>query len=111
MNYYVFVSYAVGGKLYIGSRACKCAPEEDTQYMGQPNDPTFKPDEKVILKTFETRSEAIKHECFLHSRFRVGESEYFANDYTRKPRIPDPIFDYSQYAYKPAKMKITVGAF
>ena len=110
MNYYVFVSYAVGGKLYIGSRACKCTPEEDTQYMGSFSDPKFRPDEKVILKQFDTRSEAIRHECFLHARFNVGTSEYFANNYTRKPRKPDPIFDYSQYAHKPAKMKITVGS-
>ena len=78
--------------------------------MGYLVDPTFKPDEKIILKEFDNRADAVRHECYLHTRFNVGESEYFANSYTRKPRKPEPVFDYSRYSYKPAKMKITVGA-
>lgn len=73
-------------------------------------DPSFKPTEKIILKKFDNRLDAIKHECFLHNRFNVGESKYFANYYTRKLRKPKPIFDYSKYAVKTTKMRITVGA-
>jgi hypothetical protein len=67
------------GRLYIGSRSCKCKPEKDLSYYGSFKDKTFKPTYKLILKTFKTRKEAFKHEIYLHDVLDVAANPLFAN--------------------------------
>jgi len=66
-------------RMYIGSRTCKCKPKEDTKYFGSFKDKTFKPDIKKILKVFNTREEAFKHESYLHFVLDVAVNPRFAN--------------------------------
>jgi|DEB0MinimDraft_6_1074348.scaffolds.fasta_scaffold19710_2 hypothetical protein len=66
-------------RMYIGSRTCKCKPEEDTKYFGSFRDKTFKPDTKRVLKIFNTREEAFKHESYLHFVLDVATNPRFAN--------------------------------
>ena len=48
--FYVYYSYEEFGRGYIGSRICKCLPEEDIKYFGSYKDKTFNPTEKIILE-------------------------------------------------------------
>lgn len=66
-------------RMYVGSRTCKCKPEEDVKYFGSFRDKTFKPDIKKILKIFDTREEAFKHESYLHFVLDVAINPRFAN--------------------------------
>jgi hypothetical protein len=45
-NYYVYYSYELWGRGYIGKRECMCLPEEDVKYFGSFTDKTFEPTEK-----------------------------------------------------------------
>ena len=65
--------------MYIGSRSCACKPTEDTKYFGSYRDKTFKPTQKIILKTFKTRKDAFKHEMYLHFVLDVAVNPRFAN--------------------------------
>jgi molecular chaperone DnaK (HSP70) len=67
------------GRMYIGSRTCSCKPEEDFKYLGSFKDATFKPTQKKILKVFDTREKAFKHECYLHFVLDVSLNPKFAN--------------------------------
>jgi hypothetical protein len=79
MNHYVYYSYEEWGPGYLGCRSCKCDPEEDTAYFGSFSDTNFKPTQKIVLKTFETRKEALEAEVLLHSFFNVAKNPHFAN--------------------------------
>ena len=80
MYHYTYMSIdPVHGRRYIGSRSCKCLPKEDTKYFGSYRDKSFKPQEKIILKTFSSRKEAFKHEIYLHFVLDVAVSNKFAN--------------------------------
>ena len=80
MYHYTYMSIdPVDGRKYIGSRSCKCLPAEDTKYFGSYRDKSFKPQEKIILKTFSSRKEAFKHEIYLHFVLDVAVSNKFAN--------------------------------
>lgn len=79
MNHYVYLTYETNGRLYIGSRSCECLPEEDTSYMGSFADDTFEPDNKKVLRKFNTRGEAIDYEIKLHEHFDVDKNTRFAN--------------------------------
>lgn len=80
MYHYTYMSIdPVDGRRYIGSRSCKCLPKEDTKYFGSYRDKSFKPQEKIILKTFSSRKEAFKHEIYLHFVLDVAVSNKFAN--------------------------------
>ncbi len=79
MNHYVYLTYETNGRLYIGSRSCECLPEEDTEYMGSFSDDTFEPNNKKILRTYDTREKALQYEVELHEHFDVGNSTRFAN--------------------------------
>lgn len=72
-------------KSYFGARSCNCPPEEDVKYMSssklikklykeKPHE--FK---KKILKTFDTRKEAVEWEIYLHSTYDVGRNPSFYN--------------------------------
>ena len=49
-NYYVYrLDHTETGEFYIGSRGCKCTPEEDTKYLGSMC--AQKPDKSKLKKT------------------------------------------------------------
>jgi general stress protein YciG len=78
--YYTYYSYEEWGRGYIGSRGCKCLPEEDVRYFGTFKDKTFKPTQKIILKDdYATREEAIVDEIVLQQHYKVVENPHFAN--------------------------------
>ena len=78
MKHYVYLSYEVEGRMYIGSRSSE-DPEKDTNYFGSYADKTFKPTEKKILKVFNTREEANNWEKYLHEINSVDKNSRFAN--------------------------------
>lgn len=78
--HYTYYSYEEWGRGYIGSRTCKCLPEEDVKYFGSFKDKTFKPTQKIILKgDYTTRAEADADEVLLHNYFEVDINPHFAN--------------------------------
>jgi hypothetical protein len=78
--YYTYYSYEEWGKGYIGSRGCKCLPEEDIKYFGSYSDKAFKPTQKIILKDdYATREEAYADEIILQEYYKVVENSHFAN--------------------------------
>ena len=78
--YYTYYSYEECGRGYIGSRGCKCLPEEDTNYLGSSKDKTFKPTHKIILKSdYVTREEAYADEIILQEYYKVVENPHFVN--------------------------------
>jgi len=78
--HYTYYSYEEWGRGYIGSRTCKCLPEEDVNYFGSYTDKTFKPTQKIILKSdYSTREEADVDEVLLHNYFEVDINPHFAN--------------------------------
>lgn len=79
MNHYVYYSFEEWGRGYIGVRSCKCSPDEDVLYMGSFYDKTFKPTQKLIISSFETREEALTAEITLHKFFEVDINKHFAN--------------------------------
>jgi len=79
MFYYTYYSYEEFGRGYIGSRQCKCLPEEDVKYFGSYTDKTFKPTHKIILETYNIREEALIDEVKLHEFYDVHKNPHFAN--------------------------------
>jgi hypothetical protein len=77
--FYVYYSYEPWGRGYIGKRECCCLPEDDVKYFGSYRDTTFKPTEKIILETFESREEAYEGEKVLHDFYEVHLNPHFAN--------------------------------
>jgi hypothetical protein len=78
-HYYVYYSYEEWGRGYIGRRECVCLPEEDTKYFGSFTDKSFKPLNKIILATFNSREEMCQAEVELHNFFEVDKNPHFAN--------------------------------
>ena len=84
MNHYTYeITKDSGVRMsYIGVRQCKCPPEEDTDYWGSSK---HLPDNiqdnhtKTILRTFDSREDAVKHEVYLHNRFDVAANPLFYN--------------------------------
>ena len=77
--HYVYYSWEKWGRGYIGSRSCKCLPENDSSYYGSYSDKTFNPTEKIVLQVYRTRLEANKAEIILHNFYNVGSNPHFAN--------------------------------
>ena len=78
--YYTYYSYEEYGRGYFGARKCHCLPEEDVKYFGTFYDKTFKPTQKIILKSdYKTHQETIQDEIFLHYYFEVDINPHFAN--------------------------------
>lgn len=78
--YYTYYSYEEYGRGYFGSRKCYCPPEEDIKYFGSSKDKTFKPTQKIILKSdYNTREEAYADEIILQQYYKVVENTHFAN--------------------------------
>jgi hypothetical protein len=78
-HFYVYYSYEEFGRGYIGSRGCKCLPEEDFKYYGSFWDKTFKPTGKIILAEFDNRRDAYDSEVVLHKFYDVVNNPHFAN--------------------------------
>lgn len=76
--HYVYYSYELGGRGYIGKRSSSVPPDQDP-YTGSFTDKTFKPTHKVVIALFNSAEEAIRNEIALHRLFRVDTSEHFAN--------------------------------
>jgi len=79
LYHYTYYSYEEFGRGYIGKRSCKCSPEEDVKYFGSYTDKTFKPTQKIILETYDTREEALSAEIKLHKFYDVAKNSHFAN--------------------------------
>lgn len=79
MYHYVYYSYESWGRGYIGVRSSKVPPQEDSSYFGSFYDKTFKPTNKIIILTFDTRKEALEAEILLHSFYHVDKNAHFAN--------------------------------
>lgn len=79
MNYYVYYSYELWGRGYIGKRECRCPIEEDVKYYGSFRDRSFQPSEKIILFVCSSREEAYEVETKLHDFFEVNKNPHFAN--------------------------------
>ena len=77
--FYVYYSYEEYGRGYIGKRECKCLPEEDIKYFGSFTDKTFKPTQKIILKTFDSVEDALEVESILHDFYEIDKNSHFAN--------------------------------
>lgn len=77
--HYTYYSYEEWGRGYIGVRSSRCLPEEDTEYLGSFTDKTFKPTQKIILQTFDTREEALNAEIILHNFYEINTNPHFAN--------------------------------
>lgn len=78
-HFYVYYSYEEFGRGYIGSRGCKCLPEEDSKYYGSFHDKTFKPTQKIILGVYDSRKDAYEAEILLHEFYDVARNSHFAN--------------------------------
>ena len=77
-HHYIYYSYEEFGRGYIGCRTCSCLPEEDN-YLGSYKDKTFNPTNKIILETFDNRTEALEAEVLLHQFYNVDTNPHFAN--------------------------------
>jgi len=78
-HFYVYYSYEEFGRGYIGSRGCKCLPEDDYKYYGSFHDKTFNPTQKIILGVYESRKDAYEAEILLHEFYDVARNPHFAN--------------------------------
>ena len=77
--HYTYYSYEEYGRGYIGSRSSNTHPEKDLKYFGSFKDKTFKPTQKIILETYETREQALNDEIILHEFYQVSKNSHFAN--------------------------------
>jgi general stress protein YciG len=78
--HYTYYSYEEWGRGYFGVRTCECLPEEDVEYFGSFSDKSFRPTQKIILKSdYTTRVEANADEIILHDYYDVGNNPHFAN--------------------------------
>jgi hypothetical protein len=78
-HFYVYYSYEEWGRGYIGRRECTCLPSEDVRYFGSFTDKSFRPTQKIILATFDTREEMCQAEVDLHAFYEVERNPHFAN--------------------------------
>jgi general stress protein YciG len=78
--HYTYYSYEEWGRGYFGVRTCECLPEEDVEYFGSFSDKSFRPTQKIILKSdYTTRVEANADEIILQDYYDVGNNPHFAN--------------------------------
>lgn len=109
MFHYVYYSYEEWGRGYIGSRSCKCSPEEDCEYFGSYKDLTFKPTQKIILMTFSSREEANQAEITLHRSYDVARNSHFANKANACATgfaVPGPVSEESKKKRKSSAIRL-----
>lgn len=90
--HYVYYSYELWGRGYIGARSTNTHPDLDTTYLGSFSDKKFKPSEKIIIQIFSSREEAIDAEINLHNFYQVDINPHFAN----KRKQTSKKFDYGE---------------
>lgn len=78
ITHYIYYSYEVGGRGYIGSRTCHCDPSLDV-YFGSYSDKTFRPTKKIILAVCQSKEERYALEYFYQKMHNVVENPHFAN--------------------------------
>jgi len=80
MYHYTYEILYTNGKKYIGVRTSKVEPHMDVKYVGSSlltdNDKIYT---KLILSTFDTREEAIRHEMYLQKYNNVIANPVFYN--------------------------------
>lgn len=76
--HYTYITRSPDGRYYIGVRTCEGDPADDP-YMGSHRDPTYAPNRKRVLATFDSREEAYEHEIFLHELRQVDSNPRYAN--------------------------------
>lgn len=90
MVYYTYYSFetnkGIDGRGYIGSRKCPktTTPELDSYWGSQksPKNQDFKNNpnkDKIILGVFNSAEQALEHEVYLHSLWKVASNPHFAN--------------------------------
>lgn len=84
--FYVYYSYEMWGRGYIGKRECLCLPEKDINYFGSFSDKSFNPTEKIILATFKSRKDALQAEIDLQEFYEVDKNPHFANVYVHRSK-------------------------
>lgn len=77
--HYTYYSYEEFGRGYIGSRTCRCNPEQDITYFGSYTDKNFHPTQKVILEVHNTSQESLEAENKLMQFYDVKDNPHFAN--------------------------------
>ena len=81
-NHYVYLlQNKVNGMCYIGVRSCKTSVWDDS-YMGSSTTMTQEDKDncnKIILKRFGSREEAVAYEVEMHEKFDVGRNPLFYN--------------------------------
>jgi len=70
LYYYVYAIFFPNGNFYIGSRQCKCKPDEDKKYTGSYKDKSNGDGKKIILKTFSNENEMTFYETNLIQKFK-----------------------------------------
>jgi hypothetical protein len=110
--YYTYYSYEEWGRGYIGSRTCKCLPEKDVKYFGSFKDKSFKPTQKIILKSdYATREEAYADEIILQQYYKVVENPHFTNKaYQTSTKFYVPIEDASKNGKKYHELGLGIHA-
>jgi group I intron endonuclease len=78
LTHYVYYSYEELGRGYIGSRTCKCDPQDDS-YFGSYTDKTFKPIKKIILAICESKQQRYELEYMYQKIYNVVENPHFVN--------------------------------
>lgn len=81
-HYTYLIQHKTADKRYIGVRSCNVHPTEDTKYWGSskhiPTD-AQNTHNKIILKVFNNRNEALEHEILLHKLNDVVKSDSYYN--------------------------------
>jgi hypothetical protein len=77
MNHYTYEITYPNGMKYIGVRSCTCKPSEDIYYGSSKHTPTK--GNKLILRTFKTRKNAVQHEIYLHNYNDVARNPMYYN--------------------------------
>ena len=88
-NYVYQITNKENGKMYIGTRSSKDLPEDDlgTKYFSSSSDKDFILEQKEnkdlfeykVLRSFDTRLEALEYEIYLHSFYDVDRNPLFYN--------------------------------
>lgn len=100
-THYTYITRSPDGRYYIGVRTCDGDPADDP-YMGSHRDPTYVPNRKRVLATFDSREAAISHEIYLHDLRDVGRNTRYANRAKQKSTK----FDTSGVPWKPTSDEI-----
>ena len=96
-HYTYRITNIVEKKYYYGVHSCDCLPKEDigVKYFSSSKNKEFKADIKEnpqnykykVIKIFENRNNANKHEKFLHEKFDVKSNSKFYNGWNANEKF------------------------